>query len=69
MGQIRHFDHAEWHASTLCQNATCVEVALGPDLVGIRDGKDRSGPILAFGAEEWHAFIEGVRRGEFDVPG
>jgi hypothetical protein len=35
----------------------CVEVALAPGMVHVRDSKDKSGPSLAFSAEEWSAFV------------
>jgi hypothetical protein len=36
--------------------------------VGIRDSKDREGPVLVFRPHEWEAFLAGVRDGEFDLP-
>jgi hypothetical protein len=68
MEELRHLDHVEWRTSTLCQNATCVEVAFSQNLVAVRSSKDRSGPVVAFDAEEWRAFVGGVRQGEFDLP-
>ena len=48
-------------------NSNCVEVASLPDGgVGVRDGKDPSGPVLRFTPAEWHAFLGGARSGEFD---
>jgi hypothetical protein len=48
-------------------NGNCVEVAGLPDgNIGIRDSKDREGAILRFTTDEWHAFLGGVRNGEFD---
>ena len=48
----------------------CVEVAFAADgAVGVRDSKDRSGPILQFTRAEWVAFTRGVRDGEFDDNG
>ncbi|MFF7213233.1 DUF397 domain-containing protein [Streptomyces sp. NPDC008238] len=35
----------------------CVEVAVGPAAVHVRDSKDRSGPVLAFDPEAWTAFL------------
>jgi hypothetical protein len=35
--------------------------------VAVRDTKDRAGPVLIFTNDEWSAFIDGVRRGEFDL--
>ncbi|WP_431968201.1 DUF397 domain-containing protein [Actinacidiphila sp. bgisy160] len=44
----------------------CVEVAdLGGGAVAIRDSNNRELPPLRFTAEEWTAFREGVRAGEF----
>jgi hypothetical protein len=45
----------------------CVEVAsAATGIVGVRDSKNLTGPILAFTAAEWGAFTHGVRLGEFD---
>ena len=47
----------------------CVEVAFLPDGgVAIRDTKDRSLAPHVYTATEWHAFLAGVRAGEFDRP-
>ena len=46
----------------------CVEFAELPDGgVAIRDTKDRSQPALRYTAQEWTAFLAGVRAGEFDL--
>jgi Domain of unknown function (DUF397) len=48
-------------------NGNCVEVATLPDDgIAIRDSKDVTGPMLRFTADEWNAFLGGVRNGEFD---
>lgn len=51
-------------------NGNCVEVA-SPygGAVGVRDSKDAEGLILRFTPLEWHAFLGGVRNGEFDGSG
>ncbi|MGV9211801.1 DUF397 domain-containing protein [Micromonospora sp. RB23] len=52
---------AVWRTSTRSDNggATCVEVATNlSHLVGVRDSKDRHGPVLAFTPSAWTAFIE-----------
>ncbi|MFE7229312.1 DUF397 domain-containing protein [Streptomyces sp. NPDC002405] len=46
--------------------STCVEVAdLGGGAVAVRDSNRRDLPPLRFTAEEWAAFRDGVREGEF----
>ncbi len=57
-----------WMKSSLSfSNSNCVEVASLPDgEIGVRDSKDSEGPVLRFTPGEWHAFLAGVRNGEFD---
>jgi len=53
--------------STRCSASSCVEIADLPDGKAIRDGKyGASSPILVFGGDEWRAFVEGIKAGEFD---
>ena len=58
----------DWIKSSLSMsNGACVEVAHLPGgQVGVRNSRDSRGPVLRFTADEWHAFIGGVRNGEFD---
>jgi hypothetical protein len=58
----------EWVKSSLSfANGNCVEVAgLSGGEVGVRNSRDAAGAVLRFTPEEWHAFIGGVRNGEFD---
>ncbi len=36
-----------------------------PQVILVRDSKNRTGPALAFTPAEWAAFLAGVRDGEF----
>ncbi|GGJ45287.1 DUF397 domain-containing protein [Streptomyces brasiliensis] len=46
--------------------STCIEVAdLGGGAVAVRDSNHRELSPLRFTAEEWAAFRDGVREGEF----
>ncbi len=58
-----------WRRSSYCSGAssTCVEVAIGDQLVTVRDSKVEAGPMLRFTLAEWRAFVRGVRAGEFEV--
>ena len=57
-----------WIKSSLSYaNGNCVEVASLPGgKVGVRNSRDPGGPVLTFTSDEWHAFLGGVRNGEFD---
>jgi Domain of unknown function (DUF397) len=53
-------------SSSGSQGGSCVEVAdLPGGGVAVRDSKDPEGPKLVFTLAEWHAFICGVKDGEF----
>lgn len=55
--------------SSFSGGAGCVEVRLLTDgTIGLRDSKDISKPPHVFTQHEWHAFVAGVRAGEFDLP-
>ena len=57
-----------WAKSSLSYAmGNCVEVAdLPGGEIGVRNSRDTGGPVLRFTPDEWHAFIGGVRNGEFD---
>jgi hypothetical protein len=59
---------SRWMKSSLSfSNGNCVEVSsLAGGSIGVRDSKDSEGPVLRFTPDEWHAFLGGVRNGEFD---
>jgi Domain of unknown function (DUF397) len=57
-----------WVKSSLSfSNGNCVEIAdLPGGGIGVRNSRDSEGPVLRFTPDEWHAFLGGVRNGEFD---
>ncbi|WP_435122586.1 DUF397 domain-containing protein [Micromonospora tulbaghiae] len=56
---------AVWRKSSRSNNGgECVEVADNlPGIVGLRDSKDPSGPVLAFDLNQWTAFVSAVKNG------
>lgn len=58
----------KFKVSSFCSGGACVEVGTLPTgNVAVRDTKDRTRELV-FTAEEWQAFVAGVRNGEFDPP-
>jgi hypothetical protein len=59
----------DFKKSTYSADGGCVEVCMLADgTIGVRDSKDISKPPHVFTQHEWHAFVAGVRAGEFDLP-
>lgn len=56
----------EWQRSSYCGSNACVEVSLTSDAVLVRDSKNPEVAPLTFTADEWSAFVQGVRAGEFN---
>jgi Domain of unknown function (DUF397) len=56
---------AEWRKSTRSgATGDCVEVAFVDGVVGVRDSKNPTGPVLVFTGDEWAVFIVSVRSGQ-----
>ncbi|MCD0482935.1 DUF397 domain-containing protein [Streptacidiphilus sp. ASG 303] len=57
----------EWRRSSHSNGSgACVEVAPTPDGgASIRDSRNPQGAVLTFQANEWRAFLDGARDGEF----
>lgn len=64
-----NFKFEDFIKSSFCDapSGHCVLVAQKNNLVAVRDSKDISQATLVFDKDEWKAFIEGVKVGEFDV--
>ncbi|MFD0164853.1 DUF397 domain-containing protein [Streptomyces decoyicus] len=57
---------AQWRKSSHSggSGGNCLEVSDDhPGIVPVRDSKDPHGPVLAFRAPAWAAFVEGVKSG------
>jgi hypothetical protein len=59
---LHHTPTAYWRKSRSSGGANCVEVAMGPGSVQVRDSKNTGGAVLKFTREEWALFMIGVQR-------
>ncbi|MDR7301786.1 DUF397 domain-containing protein [Haloactinomyces albus] len=48
-------------------SGNCVEVALTPQAVGVRDTKNRAAGHVTVDAARWSAFLAHVKAGTFDL--
>jgi hypothetical protein len=53
-------------ASASDSGPQCVELRRHDGMVEVRDSKDPQGPVLRFRADEFAAWLDGARSGEFD---
>jgi len=58
---------AVWRKSSASLNGDCVEFAPLGELVGLRDSKDPTGPVLVFRRSQWRKFVEGAKDGDFGI--
>lgn len=61
-------EHMSFERSSYCASSCCLEVALVPQTgkVYVRNSQD-PGTRMEFSAEEWRAFLAGVKNDEFDL--
>jgi hypothetical protein len=68
MSTIPNISRADWVKSSYSggNGGQCIEFSrtfAASDVVPVRDSKDPSGPVLAFSAPAWAAFIQSVKHG------
>lgn len=63
------FDDGEFKTSSCTRRIThqCVTVAIRPDVVAVRHTRDPEKMTLEYTHGEWDAFLDGVKKGEFDL--
>lgn len=56
----------EWRSSASCGAGNCVQVAKLEGAIAIRDSKNPERGTQVYTIDEWHEFVAGVKRGDFD---
>lgn len=64
------FTGAVWRKAARSNGSggNCVEIAFVDDVVGVRDSKDPEKAPHVYTHPEWEAFLDGAKKGEFDLP-
>ncbi len=62
---IKSTGDPEWRRAERCTSGNCVEVAKVADRYLIRDSKNPEVGPLSFTADEWDAFVRGVKADAF----
>ncbi len=57
---------SDWRTPSACDSSACAAVRIGLTDVAVRN-TDRPDVAVVFSHEEWRAFIDAARAGEFDV--
>jgi Domain of unknown function (DUF397) len=55
-----------WRTAAKSGATNCVQVARHGVVIMMADSKNLGGPILSYTLEEWDAFLDGAKKGEFD---
>ena len=63
MNEAPDLSRANWVKSSYSngQGGNCVEAAMVPGLVAVRDSKHPDGPVLTFSRQTWVEFLAAVR--------
>ena len=56
----------QWRTSRTCDGGACVGVARDGDFIVLGNTANPAGVVSRFTAQEWSAFLAGVKLGDFD---
>jgi predicted secreted Zn-dependent protease len=59
-------DGLHWRTSRTCDGGACVGVARQGDFIVVGNTADPMAAVSKFTAQEWSAFLAGVKLGDFD---
>ncbi|WP_418154537.1 DUF397 domain-containing protein [Actinoalloteichus caeruleus] len=52
---------SRWHTSSASSTQNCVEIGVGPGIVGVRDSKNRTGGAIVVPAPVFAGFVAAVK--------
>lgn len=59
-------NNLNWRTATRSSGGNCVEVASAAEMVAIRHSRRPDAELILYSRPEFAAFVDGVRKGEFD---
>jgi len=66
MDRTRDHMRLTWRTSLSCESGACVQVAATERTILIGSTRQPGGPVLEYTPDEWHAFVAGIKNGDFD---
>ena len=55
-----------WRTALNCNGGACVQVAATEQGVLLGNTRQPTGPVISYTPDEWHAFVTGIKKGDFD---
>lgn len=55
-----------WRTALNCDGGACVQVAVDDRAILIGNSRQPGGTVLEYTPDEWHAFVSGIKQGDFD---
>jgi Domain of unknown function (DUF397) len=55
-----------WRTAAKSGGGNCVQVTRRDGVIMIADSKNPGGPVLSYTMQEFDAFLDGAKKGEFD---
>ena len=66
MTNVSDSKKSPWRIATISQDTNCVQVRSDDELIEIGNSRFPDGPFLSYTRDEWAAFLDGAKKGEFD---
>ena len=66
MDRTRDHKRLTGRTALSCNGGACVQVAANENSIFIGNSRRPSGPVLEYTPDEWHEFVGGIKKGDFD---
>ncbi len=66
MTNIPNSTKSPWRIAKISGDSNCVQVRSDDNMIVIGNSRFPDGPFLSYTWDEWAAFLDGAKKGEFD---